>query len=43
MANIYEEDVSLFGPLAGASLPHDFEKLSKEDKAKAKLLQKKSK
>ena len=43
MANIYEEDVSLLCPLAGAPLPDDFEQLSKEDKAKAKLLQKKSK
>ena len=43
MANIYEEDVSLFGPLAVTSLPDDFEQLSKEDKAKAKLLQKISK
>ena len=43
MANIFEEDVSLFGPLAVTPLPHDFEQLSKEDKAKAKLMQKKSK
>ena len=43
MANICEEDVSLFGPLAVTPLPDDFEQLPKEDKAKAKLLQKKSK
>ena len=42
MANIYE-DVSLFGPLAVTPLPDDFEQLSKEDKAKTKLLQTKSK
>ena len=43
MADIYVADVSLFGPLVVSPLPNDFEKLSKEDKVKAKLLQKKSK
>ena len=43
MATIYEEDISVFGPLALTPLPSNFEQLSKEDKAKAKLLQKKSK
>ena len=43
MAGIYVAYVSLFGPLAVSPLPNDFEKLSKEDKVKAKLLQKKSK
>ncbi len=43
MATIYEQDISLFGPLAITPLPSNFEQLSKEEKAKAKLLQKKSK
>jgi hypothetical protein len=42
MATIYEEDISVFGPLALTPLPSNFEQLSKEEKAKAKLLQKKS-
>lgn len=43
MATIYEQDSSVFGPLARTPLPTDFEQLSKEDEAKAKLLIQKSK
>ena len=43
LASIYKEDVSLFGPLAPTRLPGNFDQLSKEEKAKAKLLTKKGK
>ena len=43
MANIYEQDVSLFGPVSIVPLPDDFDELPKDKQASAKDRVKESK